>query len=151
MSYQEQLAYLRQKREQTASTVTQAPSTQQASPQQEQWQEMDEQTMAAINERQQKDQWLDDAGEGVNTATSMDISRIGADEEALFKEQFDKDPLTQKYGEKVDAMLQELFKLVQDPNSPMNGEQAFGMFQDILTRMVGGEFDEDKEADDAAE
>lgn len=151
MSYQEQLAYLRQKREQTANTVTQAPSTQQASPQQEQWQEMDEQTMAAINERQQKDQWLDDAGESVNTATSMDISRIGEDEQELFKKQFDADPLTQKYGEKVDAMLQELFKLVQDPNSPMNGEQAFGMFQDILERMVGGEFDEDKEADDAAE
>lgn len=145
MSYQEQLAYLRQKREQTANTVTQAPSSQQATPQQEQWQEMDEQTMAAINERQQKDQWLDDAGESINTATSTNVQNVGGDQEALFKQQFDADPLTKKYGEKVDAMLQELYQLVQDPNSPMNGEQAFGLFQDVLERMMGGEFDEEDE------
>lgn len=147
MSYQEQLAYLRQKREQVGNSVVMAPSTvAQTQPQQQQgWQEMDEETIKAVNERQQKDQWLDDAGEGVNTATSMDVSRIGADEEALFREQFDKDPLTIKYGEKVDAMLQKLFELVQDPNSPMNGEQAFGMFQDTLERLTNGEFDEDEE------
>lgn len=148
MSYQEQLAYLRQKREQTANTVTSAPSTQQASPQEAQWQEMDEETVKAIDERKQKDQWLSDAGENVDLSTSMDISRVGVDQQELFKKEFDADPLTQKYGEKVDGMLQELYKLVQDPNSPMNGEQAFTMFQDVLERMVGGEFDEDKESED---
>lgn len=146
MSYQDQLAYLRQKREQTANSVTQAPSSAAMEQQQNGWQEADEQTIAAINERQQKDQWLEDAGESVNTATSMDISRVGKDETELFKEQFDNDPMTKKYGAKVDALLQELFKLVQDPNSPMNGEQAFGMFQDVLGRMTNGEFDEDEEA-----
>lgn len=151
MSYQEQLAYLRQKREQTAASVTQAPSTvmaqQQQQAQQGQWQEMDEQTIAAINERQQKDQWLTDAGENVNTATSMDVSRIDADQEKIFKEEFDNDPMTKKYGEKVDALLQELYKLVQDPNSPMNGEQAFGMFQDILGKMTKGEYDDEEATD----
>lgn len=146
MSYQDQLAYLRQKREQTANSVTQAPSSAAMEQQQNGWQEADEQTIAAINERQQKDQWLEDAGENINTATSMDISRVGKDETELFKEQFDNDPMTKKYGAKVDALLQELFKLVQDPNSPMNGEQAFGMFQDVLGRMTNGEFDEDEEA-----
>lgn len=147
MSYQDQLAYLRQKREQTGASITQAPSTAAQQQQQGGWQEMDEQTVNAINERQQKDQWLDDAGENINTATSMDVNNVGADQEALFKEQFDKDPLTKKYGEKVDAMLQELFQLVQDPNSPMNGEQAFGLFQDVLGKMVNGDYDE--EAEDA--
>lgn len=149
MSYQDQLAYLRQKREQTAAAVTQAPSSAAMEQQQAGWQEADEQTINAINERQQKDQWLEDAGENINTATSMDISRVGQDEQDMFIKQFDADPMTKKYGEKVDAILKELFQLVQDPNSPMNGEQAFGMFQGILERLTNGEFDEDEEADDA--
>lgn len=152
MSYKEQLAYLRQKREQTSNSITQAPSTvvaqQQEQYQQSGWQEVDEEKVKAMEERQQKDQWLADAGENVDLSTSMDPSRIDADQESMFKKEFEADPLTKKYGEKVDAMLEELFKLVQDPNSPMNGEQAFSLFQDTLERMTNGEFDDNEESED---
>lgn len=146
MSYAEQLAYLRQKREQTANSVTQAPSTvareQAQSPEGQSWQEVDEEALRAIEERQKKDEWLMEAGEGVNTATSVDVSRLGKDEEELFKKEFDSTPLMQKYGTRVDQLLQELYAQVQDPNSPLQGEQALKVFGDMLNRMFDGEFDD---------
>lgn len=138
MSYQEQLAYLRQKygQEEAKLNVPAAPE----------WAEVDEGAQAAIEERQMKDQWLEESG-GYNLNTTVDprTTRQGQERQAAFEKEFAAMPLTHKYGKKVEDLLGELARQIQDPNSPVDPQQASQLFTQMVDQMREGAFDDEEE------
>lgn len=137
MSYQEQLAYLRQKYGQEQAQVNEPTAPE--------WAEVDEKAQEAINERQMKDQWLEESGE-YHTATTVDprLTKHGQERQAIFEKEFAENPLTKKYGGKVEELLGELQRQVMDPNSPVNPEQALELFNGFIDQMRKGDFDDDE-------
>lgn len=135
LTYEQQLAQLRQ----MVGAERNVPSQTMAQPSKDDtWNDVQKQEAEdAIRQREERDLWLEEAGYGSTFLT--EDPRWPKDETkrtAMFEAEFSKNPYYIKYGDQVQQMAQELLAQVQDPNSPMDAQQAIKVAKDLLDRIT---------------
>lgn len=134
MSYQEQLQYLRQKYGVEAEKVNE-----QTTPA---WEEVDEETERKLKERNEKDKWIEDAGMSpIFEASDPQHTAAGRARMEDFDAKFSKDPIVQKYGDKLFDAVQQMVAEVQNPNTPFDNATATEMLKKIVAGMRQEELD----------
>lgn len=127
MSYQEQLAYLRNKYNLEAEKVNEDTTPA--------WEEVDEETDKRLKEREERDRWIDDAGLNPTYQINDPLTTKGGRERMVdFDSKFNSNPIVQKYGPQLFEAVQQMLTEVNNPNTPFDMNQA----QEMVKQLVVG-------------
>lgn len=131
MSYQQELAALRQKYQMESFLENASPQLQQAAEQQAEYEEVNPVEQEVALHRQ----WAIDAGMNPVFESQADLnSEEGRHAIKKYEEEMSKNPVFQKYGPQLRDAVMQLRSEVENPNSPMNLEQAQQTFRELVMK-----------------
>lgn len=143
LTYEQQLAQLRQMVGAERNAPTNKPTT--VKEKNDEWNDVQKREAEdAIDYRRREDEWLEEAGYGTTFLT--EDPRWPKDENkrmAMFEEEMNNNRYYKKYGQQVIQMAQELLAQVNDPNSPMDAQQAIKYGEQLIDQYVV-EFDDEE-------